>query len=204
MRLATNMPTNLFQQKPKAPLDMILAASLLFSLTGCSLNYASINGSTDGASTSGTAEVADASPVQGTIIDGAKTNSTKTNRTAASGVSIDGLDNTYWKLTTLGDKAVVTGAEQQELYMVLSSDETKVTGFSGCNRFAGNYALLQAQINFEQLLLTRKTCFQNMGLEHQFLAVLAEAEYYAVDDAALILYNNDGSVLAQFASRYLQ
>jgi heat shock protein HslJ len=190
MRVATTMPTNLSQLKPKVPLDMILAASLLLSLTGCSQSNASI---------SGTAEAAG-----GTQIEGPVTNGIKTNSTLANGASVGGLGNTYWKLTTLGDNAVVTGAEQQELYMVLSSDETKVTGFSGCNRFAGNYALLQAQISFEQLLLTRKTCFQNMSLEHQFLAVLAETEYYAVNDAALILYNNGGTALAQFASRYLQ
>ncbi|MFT5879417.1 MAG: heat shock protein HslJ [Moritella sp.] len=195
MRVATKMPTNFSQLKPKAALDMILAASLLFSLTGCSQGYASFKGLING-----TAEGAGGSQIEGPV-----TNGIKTNGTVASSTSNDlGLNNTYWKLTTLGDNAVVRGAEQQELYMVLSSDETKVTGFSGCNRFAGNYALLQAQISFEQLLLTRKTCFQNMGLEHQFLAVLAETEYYAVNDAALILYNNDGSVLAQFASRYLQ
>lgn len=215
------MPTNLSQIKPKASLDMLLAASLLFSLTGCSLADGSINDAAEDAnSTQVEAPVTGDTltneiSTNGAVINGSATNATEKNsseknKTAANSTVASrtpvglGLDNTYWKLTILGDNAVVTGDDQQELYMMLNSDEAKVTGFSGCNRFAGSYALQQAQISFEQLLLTRKNCFQNMGLEHQFLAVLAETEYYALNDAALILYNNDGSVLAQFASRYLQ
>lgn len=216
MRVATTMPTNFISQmKPKAPLDMLFAVSLLFSLPGCSQSSASIKGSINGGSINGTAE--DTSGIQAAALvtgdtptDEVSTNTTATNAAEKNSMVVSstpvglGLDNTYWKLTTLGDNTVTTGADKQELYMVLSSDEEKVTGFSGCNRFAGSYALQQAQISFEELLLTRKTCFQNMGLEHQFLAVLAETEYYAVNDVALILYNNDGTVLAQFASRYLQ
>ena len=47
------------------------------------------------------------------------------------------LENTYWKLTRLGDKPVIVPAKQREPHFVLNSKTKRIAGSSGCNRFMG-------------------------------------------------------------------
>ena len=111
------------------------------------------------------------------------------------------IANIQWKLTTLGGNAVPVADNKQALYLELIGGDNRVTGFAGCNRFAGSYTLQQAHISFEQLLSTRKMCFQHMGLEQMFLAALAETDSYDNQDNSLVLLNAQGEVIAEFVAQ---
>ena len=51
------------------------------------------------------------------------------------------LQETYWKLTRLEDKPVLLAEKQREPSLVFRSQQSRVTGFGGCNSLTGTYEL---------------------------------------------------------------
>src|SRR5262249_59074929 len=51
------------------------------------------------------------------------------------------LENTYWKLTRLGNAAVTVASQQQEPHLILNPASRRVSGSGGCNRLVGSYEL---------------------------------------------------------------
>ena len=51
------------------------------------------------------------------------------------------LENTYWKLTRLGDTPVTGGQKQREPHVILNSETRRVGRSGGCNRLVGSYEL---------------------------------------------------------------
>ena len=84
------------------------------------------------------------------------------------------LTNTYWKPVELNGNPVGLGAGQKELYMVLSSETADVKGFSGCNRFQGQYEQSGNALSFRPLASTRKACLEGMDVEQIFLKKIGE------------------------------
>lgn len=109
------------------------------------------------------------------------------------------INNTLWALTTLGDKKITPHTEREALYIQLQRDTNKIVGFSGCNRFTGQYRLLRTKINFEQLQSTRKMCIESMMIERLFLSVLTQTDRYSIKPEQLTFMDGEGTMLAQFA-----
>ena len=108
------------------------------------------------------------------------------------------LVNTYWKLVKLNDKPVQTGLDEKELFIQLLEEESRVSGYSGCNNFSGGYELEKDSIKFGMLMSTKKMCIDAMAQEQEFLAALSETVRYAIEGKKLFLYNSEGQVVADF------
>jgi len=107
------------------------------------------------------------------------------------------LVNTYWKLSELNGQPAALGAGGRELHMVLS-DRYQVRGFSGCNRFTGNYDLTKNQLSFRPLAATRMACAEGMEQEQRFLDLLAEVMRFTISGDSLALYSGDEQLILRF------
>lgn len=107
------------------------------------------------------------------------------------------LKGTVWKLTHLEGKPVTSAEQQRELDLVFSSDQNRVSGFSGCNNFMGGYEVKGDQISLSRLAGTRKACPEGMETETQFLNALEKARGWKISGQELQLLDGRGEPLAQ-------
>ena len=114
------------------------------------------------------------------------------------------LENTYWKLTHLGDVPVIAGGKQREPHLVFGSQDRRVGGSSGCNRLMGGYALEGGTLAFSRLASTRMACAEGMDTEQQFLAVLEQVKTWKIVGGHLELFDASSRLLARFEARDLQ
>ena len=110
------------------------------------------------------------------------------------------IENTHWKLTRLGERAVVVGEGQGEPYLVLRPERQEATGSGGCNRLFGGYRLEGGRIRFSGIATTRMSCPAGMEIEGDFLRALAEAETWKISGPQLDLFDGGGEPVARFAA----
>ena len=83
--------------------------------------------------------------------------------------------------------------------LTISFDEAtnKVTGFSGCNSFFGNYSINGSAIVFKNLGSTRKMCSDHENdVEKQMLTALGEATNFTLVDNIITLLNAKKELLS--------
>jgi heat shock protein HslJ len=68
------------------------------------------------------------------------------------------LENTHWTLLRVLGEPVVTPADRAEAYMSFDPIGTRVTGFSGCNRFTGGYEREGENLRFKNVAMTMMAC----------------------------------------------
>ena len=112
------------------------------------------------------------------------------------------LIDTYWKLTQLWDEQVASPAGTREVHLILQSQNQRVTGFSGCNRMTGQYAMNGSQIKFDQMAGTLMACVESMDLEKKFLAIFPEVARWEIAAQTLRLLDAQGKTLATFDAVY--
>jgi putative lipoprotein len=78
-----------------------------------------------------------------------------------------------------------------------------VQGFSGCNKFTGNYQQKDGQLHFEPMASTRMACITSMEQEKRFLDALGSAVRYALNDESLSLYDRHDQLILRFESVFL-
>jgi len=110
----------------------------------------------------------------------------------------DGITEKHWKLVELRGQPVAGLA--QEPYLTLQTQDSRVTGFSGCNNFTGSYTLDEAasRISFGQLASTRKFCSTGMDVEKAFSEVLGQVDNYSLNGDHLTLNRARMAPLARF------
>ncbi|MDN3523578.1 META domain-containing protein [Halomonas ramblicola] len=113
------------------------------------------------------------------------------------------LENTYWKLTRLGDGDVTAVANQREAHLVLHAEERRVAGSGGCNRLMGSYDLEGEALRFGRLATTMMACPAGMQTERAFLDALEEVAVWEVEGMHLTLSDADGEPLADFEAVHL-
>lgn len=121
--------------------------------------------------------------------------------TAGSTVTTAGLLNTYWRLSELDGQQIVTPADAREIHVVLNSDNQRVAGYSGCNRFAGGFALSGDTLRFDQVAGTLMACTGDMGMEKRFLATFAQVARWEISGETLRWLDAGGKTLATFQAR---
>jgi putative lipoprotein len=72
------------------------------------------------------------------------------------------LENTYWKLTRLGEESVAVAAQQKEPHFILNSENHRVTGSGGCNQLTGGYEVKGDQLKLIQMAGTMMACIEGM------------------------------------------
>ena len=106
------------------------------------------------------------------------------------------LTGTSWKLVELEGEPATPGAGGKEPSLSFSEDG-KVSGFAGCNRFTGSFQSDDVDLSFSPLASTRMACAEGMEQESRFLAMLAKVERYSIRGNDLALYGGGEPTIAQ-------
>jgi heat shock protein HslJ len=105
------------------------------------------------------------------------------------------LTGTYWKLIELNGKPILLGAGKKELHMVFNTEDRRVAGFSGCNRFTGGYKVKENQIEFSHIASTRMACVDSMEQEQHFMFALENTKQFKINGKKLFMQDTDGKIL---------
>ena len=114
------------------------------------------------------------------------------------------LENTYWKLTRLGDEPVIVGEQQREPHIVLHSQEQRVSGFGGCNRLMGGYTVDGGSIEFSQMASTMMACAEGADIERAFTEALGRVHSWRLIGHHLDFFDEAGELVARFEARYMR
>jgi heat shock protein HslJ len=118
--------------------------------------------------------------------------------------STTGITEKYWKLKTLEGKDIKMGRNQEkEVYFILKTNESAVTGFAGCNDFFGTYTLEKGnRIRFSEIGSTLKVCPDVDFNESDFFKVFELTDSYKISGDTLELYVGRRAPLAVFEAVY--
>ena len=108
------------------------------------------------------------------------------------------VENTYWRLTRLGEDPVVIGEGRREPFLVLSSIDGRLAAFNGCNRVTGSYRVTAQSIAFGELASTMMACVEGMEYEQPFAQALERARSWRITGEQLELRDEGGNILARF------
>jgi len=104
----------------------------------------------------------------------------------------------------LEGRPVAAGPGTREPHLVLESDDPRVRGDSGCNRFGSTFEQTADRLHFKGIVATMMACLPIEDLEQRFFAALNAAASHRITGDALELRDQDGKVRARFESRYLR
>ncbi len=109
------------------------------------------------------------------------------------------LRGTTWKLVEVMGEPVTNPEGRMPANMLLSAEENRVSGNSGCNSFFSTYTLDEAtkRIRFEQAGSTMMAC-QDMSIERAFHKALLEVENYSMEAGSLSLNSDRMASLLRF------
>ncbi len=113
------------------------------------------------------------------------------------------LENSYWKLTRLGDTLVLVGDGQREPHLILRPEDHRLGGSGGCNRLAGSYRLDGDRLEFGELATTKMACAEGMATEAALLAALNAVRSWRIVGEHLELLGADGTPLARLERRLM-
>jgi heat shock protein HslJ len=100
-----------------------------------------------------------------------------------------------WQLVALGAQSDPLGAGARPPTLRLDSKERRASGFAGCNRFSGGFALEGERLSFGSLLSTKMACESGMDVEVAYLDALGRVESHATAAGELVLRTRDGGAL---------
>ena len=106
------------------------------------------------------------------------------------------LTGTSWKLVELDSEPATSGAGGKKPFLSFTEDG-KVSGFAGCNRFTGGFQSDDDELSFSPLASTRMACAEGMEQENRFLAMLAEVQRYSIHGNDLALYGGGEPTIAR-------
>jgi copper homeostasis protein (lipoprotein) len=118
--------------------------------------------------------------------------------------SFSPLENIYLKLTRLGDQRVPVFEGQREAHIVLHSEEGRVAGTGGCNRFSGTYEVEGSSISFGVMAMTRKGCLESKDVDLALAAALEKTKSCRKTAHHIEFLDSEGSTVARFEARELQ
>ena len=101
------------------------------------------------------------------------------------------VSSTEWTLSELGGQPAPAGASNQPATLRFDADSTHVSGFAGCNRYAGGYTVDGQSLHFAPLAMTKMACTQGVDLEQRLADALARTNRYELTATSLTFL--DGS-----------
>ncbi|MEM7466951.1 MAG: META domain-containing protein [Pseudomonadota bacterium] len=107
------------------------------------------------------------------------------------------LENIYWRATEIGGKPVDLAPEQIP-HVAFHAAESRVAGFSGCNRFFAVYSQNDNELAIKVMGGARATCPELGNLEVEFLAALQVTTHLELADGTLTLFDSDAHSVAKF------
>ena len=109
------------------------------------------------------------------------------------------LTDNEWRLTEfMGRPIPASMTATKDLTLLFSKEGNRVSGYSGCNTFAGSYTTPDpTKISFSQMLSTMKACPSNMELETAYLKMLQDIDNYAINGNILSLNKSKIGTMAK-------
>ncbi len=107
--------------------------------------------------------------------------------------SFESLDGTEWTLVSMDGKPTLPGAN-----VTAEFRGERVSGFSSCNWYGGEYALQLGTMRIKELGGTQRLCERPAGVmeqEEQFLGAMRSAERYLAAGGLLQIESGDGTTL---------
>ena len=100
-----------------------------------------------------------------------------------------------WKLIAINEQPVLSETYTEGIpYLDIKENDAVVSGFTGCNLIQGQYKINGNQINFLQIISTKRYC---EGIpEQQFLEVVEKVEAFSIDGKTLYLLSNETRILS--------
>jgi len=138
------------------------------------------------------------------LSDGKGTEVTLMLRRLGGSASTASLENTYWKLTYLGDKPIPVIRSAHEPHLILHPDTRRASGTGGCNRFTGSYELKADQLTFGETAGTMMACMDGMETEKEFFAALMQVRKAKVSGQQLELLDAEDKPAARFEAVYMK
>ncbi len=102
------------------------------------------------------------------------------------------LTQTQWNIVEISG---YDGALTRRAYLYLSeANESRVSGFAGCNRFGGTYTKTADRLSFGPLMATRMYC-PAMPQENALFNALKQVERFTLEHDELTLIGKDKPLL---------
>jgi heat shock protein HslJ len=112
-----------------------------------------------------------------------------------------GLTGVEWKLVALGATPAVAPPQGQPAHLTLDSAKKSIAGSTGCNRFAGSFALPGGGLSLTVGAMTMMACPDEVAAQEQaFVEALKGTTGYRLTNGGLELVDADGQALARFAA----
>lgn len=109
------------------------------------------------------------------------------------------LENTYWKLTQLGDTPVAVAKDPREPHLMLQSRAKRVEGADGCAKLSGNYLTEGGSVSFVQISSGKaEGCVAGVADGQPLQRALAGVSRWRIVGRELELMNERNSTLARF------
>jgi len=101
------------------------------------------------------------------------------------------LSGTRWRLFELGGTAVAPRHPQHTPEILLDPRIRSVSGYSGCNRFRGQFTQDGEGLRFSSLAGTLRACVEEAAMERNFFDALKRTERFRITDGVLELRHGD-------------
>jgi copper homeostasis protein (lipoprotein) len=136
--------------------------------------------------------------MEGKRITGALADKYILNKTVEAVVDA-GITGKKWKLVELKGKPVEnTSGNGKEYFISLQQEESRVSGYAGCNSFFGSFELKEGnRVTFSKIGSTMMAC-PNMATEQELFKVLETVDNYTTDGKTLQLNKARMAPLARF------
>lgn len=110
------------------------------------------------------------------------------------------VTNTTWELVELeGNQIDQSKMNGKNIQIILNQADHKITGFSGCNHFNGNYNLENGyRLRFSEIASTTMTCPNSRFNESQLLEALNMTDNFRIQNKKLYLNVGKRAPLAVF------
>jgi heat shock protein HslJ len=116
------------------------------------------------------------------------------------------LVNKHWQLVELFGNPVDAAQPEnaKNAFITFFTDESRVSGFSGCNSFSGTYQLKQgSRLSISNVISTMKMCMNAKDTEKKLFEAINQADSYYVNGNTLTL-NRARAPLAKFEAVYMK
>jgi copper homeostasis protein (lipoprotein) len=113
------------------------------------------------------------------------------------------LENSYWKLTRLGDVPVLVGERRREPHLMLRPEDGRFGGFGGCNRLLGSYRVDGERLELSPAASTMMACPEGMDTERAFIETLGRVVTWRIIGEHLELFDDNGALLARLERRLM-
>jgi len=112
-----------------------------------------------------------------------------------------GLTGVDWKLVALGTTPAVVPPQGPPAHLTLNSAKKSIAGSTGCNQFAGSFALADRGLTLNVGAMTMMACPDDVAAQEEaFVGALKGTTGYRLTDGGLELVDADGQALARFAA----